>query len=132
MRKDHPTHGLAAGAVKQLLADGQTLCCLPRNIREFWNVCTRLTERNGLGFPHEVEEEEVRNIVSIFQLLDDGPDIHEEWRRMVSRHRVSGVQVQDCYIAASMAIHKVENILTFNTADFVRYPVTVIDPISVE
>ena len=36
-------------AIKLLLAAGEVVCVLPQNIAEFWNVCTRPSDKNGLG-----------------------------------------------------------------------------------
>ncbi len=38
------------------------------------------------------------------------------------KHSVSGVQVHDAKIVASMKAHDIENLLTFNAKDFKRYP----------
>ncbi len=43
-------HLEARNAVDKLLAQGNTLCLLLQNISEFWNVCTRPLDKNGLGF----------------------------------------------------------------------------------
>jgi len=37
------------------------------------------------------------------------------------QHSVLGVQVHDARLAASMIVHGVTNILTFNVADFSRF-----------
>jgi len=35
--------------MKTLHRQNCQLCLTPQNVREFWNVCTRPTEHNGLG-----------------------------------------------------------------------------------
>jgi predicted nucleic acid-binding protein len=49
---------------------------------------------------------------------------------LVSRYRVSGVRVHDARLVATMHVHRVEHLLTFNTSDFIRYQelVTVVAP----
>ena len=44
-----------------------------------------------------------------------------EWRRLVVNYGVSGVQVHDARLVATMLVHDVTHILTFNTQDFIRY-----------
>jgi predicted nucleic acid-binding protein len=54
-------------------------------------------------------------------LLPDTLDTHIEWRRLLVAHSISGVQVHDARLVASMHIHGVDRILTFTTRDFVRF-----------
>lgn len=68
----------------------------------------------------------------LFTLLPDTPEVHEEWRRLVIAHGVSGVQAHDARIAAAMRVHGLTQILTFNTRDFARYPgIVAFDPADV-
>jgi len=46
---------------------------------------------------------------------------YREWRRLILLYKVSGAQVHDARLAASMLVHGVQSILTFNTGDFARY-----------
>jgi predicted nucleic acid-binding protein len=54
-------------------------------------------------------------------LLPDIPAIHEEWRKLLVMHNVSGVQVHDARLVAAMRVYGVKRILTFNHRDFARY-----------
>ena len=124
----HAMHAVASSALAQIVSAGEELCIFPQNIREFRNVATRPAERNGLGFSIAQVEAEVVQIESAFKVLDDGLRVYREWRRLIWQHQVSGIQVHDCYIAAALRVRKIERILTFNTEDFSRYGVTVVDP----
>jgi hypothetical protein len=42
-------HGVAVAALDFLVRSGETVVIVPQNITEFWNVCTRPTDQNGLG-----------------------------------------------------------------------------------
>jgi len=128
--ESHHMHPTAVEAVDSLVDSGETLFYLPQNIRGFWNVCTRPIERNGLGLSHTQVEAEVLRIEAAFSLLEDGGAVYREWRRLVLQHKVSGVQVHDCYIAAAMKVHGINRILTFNASDFSRYGLVVINPYS--
>jgi predicted nucleic acid-binding protein len=55
------------------------------------------------------------------QFLPDSLAVHEEWRRLLVTHSVSGVQVHDARLVAAMRAHEVTRILTFNDKDFARY-----------
>ena len=54
-------------------------------------------------------------------MLPDSLAVHEEWRRLLVTHGVSGVQVHDARLAAAMRVHGVKRILTFNDRDFTRF-----------
>jgi predicted nucleic acid-binding protein len=54
-------------------------------------------------------------------LLADSLAVHEEWRKLLVTHGISGVQVHDARLVAAMRIHGVQRILTFNDKDFTRY-----------
>jgi predicted nucleic acid-binding protein len=82
---------------------------------------TRPVDRNGLGLTVPEAEREVRAIEHGMVLLPDNEAVYREWRRIVLLHNVSGVQVHDARLAASMVVHGVGHILTLNEADFSRF-----------
>jgi predicted nucleic acid-binding protein len=128
---DHPSHTAAVESVARLLSAGETVYCTPQNIAEFWNVATRPTENNGLGFSAAMAWGEVTNIERALTLLPDSPAAHDEWKRLVIEHGVLGAKVYDARLVAAMNVHGVTRILTFNTADFARYPIEAINPATV-
>ncbi|HKV48296.1 MAG TPA: hypothetical protein VJN69_09410 [Candidatus Acidoferrales bacterium] len=71
---------------------------------------------------------EIGALKRFFVLLPELP-LREEWERLVATYRVSGKNTHDARLAAAMAVHGVNSILTFNTDDFARYPgISVLDP----
>lgn len=46
---NHPQHKQASEALKKLKNQNAEFYILLQNISEFWNVCTRLKVKNGLG-----------------------------------------------------------------------------------
>ena len=44
-----------------------------------------------------------------------------EWRRLVVRHNVIGAKVHDTRLGATMKVHGLDRILTFNMQDSSRY-----------
>lgn len=77
VRADTQDH-ITREAVKRLAERGLTLCYTAQNIVEFWNVCTRPQQNNGLGLTPEQVEEEVKVIESTFLLLPESPLIYGE------------------------------------------------------
>jgi len=127
----HPHHAIAVESVARLLASGEPVHFTPQNIAEFWNVVTRPTASNGLGFSVAEALIEVEKIEAALILLPDMPSIFAEWKRLVVVHAVRGVKVHDARLVAAMNVHAVRRILTFDAGDFVRYGVEVLDPASV-
>jgi len=118
----HALHPDAAVAMRALLRSDQRVCITPQNVAEFWNVCTRPADRNGLGLSLAEVDREVSRLEGILVLLPDVPAIYGEWRRLVVSHSISGAQVYDARLVAAMNVYGVSRILTFNVQDFARYP----------
>lgn len=120
---------LAIAAVKALRTRGEAIVISPQNIVEFWSVTTRAVTFNGLGFSLERADRVARRLERLFRLVPDTPAIHTEWRQLVVTLGISGRQVYDARLAAVMRAHGIDRILTFNTADFLRYPgITAVHP----
>ena len=114
-------HSEAKNAVDKLLAQNFTLCILLQNVSEFWNVCTRPLDKNGLGFSIAQADAELSQIELVFDILPDTEEVYRNWRELVVNHSVSGVQVHDAKIVAAMKAHNIQNLLTFNAKHFKRY-----------
>jgi predicted nucleic acid-binding protein len=92
-----------------------------QNVAELWNVMTRPLNRNGIGLSIHEAEMQVRTIESEMQLLPDNSAVYKEWRNLVVKYGVVGVQVHDARLAAAMLVHRTQYILTFNVTDFARF-----------
>jgi len=125
---NHASHAAAVESVANLLGSGEPVCFTPQNISEFWNVITRPTASNGLGFSAFMAAAEVGKIELVLTLLPDAAVIYGEWKRLVTRHGVLGSKVHDARLVAAMNVHHVRRILTFNVADFARYNIEVLHP----
>jgi len=113
---------------------GDGLRVTPQNFVEFWNVATRPATRNGFGLTTHDAERRLHILERLFPLLPESPALYAEWRRLVVRFNVGGVQVHDARLVAAMKVGRLTHILTFNTADFGRYAVEgimAVDPASV-
>lgn len=117
----HPMHDDAVAAVSILLANDELVYVLAQNIVEFWNVCTRPADKNGLGFSIKQTNAEVTQIENLLTVIPDIPEVYTQWRRLVVQYSVSGIQVHDARIAAAMKAHAIKYIVTFNGVDFRRY-----------
>jgi predicted nucleic acid-binding protein len=116
-----PDYAIVESALDALARDGAILCYTSQNLAEFWNACTRPIARNGYGLSSQETDQRARLFEARLRLLPDGPSIHQEWRRLIVTHSVSGVQVYDARLVAAMRVHGVKRILTSNEKDFARY-----------
>jgi predicted nucleic acid-binding protein len=125
-----PNHPLICSAIQALLQQGEQICYTSKNLAEFWNVCTRPnTSRGGFGLSIEETNRRAKIIESYFKFLPNNAAVHAKWRQLIVDLSVCGVQVHDTNLVAAMLVHSVTQILTFNTADFKRFPgITVVHP----
>jgi predicted nucleic acid-binding protein len=125
----HPQHGPAVRSTDSLYQRGEQLCVVPQVLYEFWVVATRPVSANGLGLTAAEAATELTRLKGLFLLLSDGPTIYPEWERLVTAHQVTGKSAHDARLVAAMAAQGLTHLLTFNTADFARFPgIVVLDP----
>ncbi len=110
-------------AIRKLRGQNEIIYYTPQVLAEFWNVCTRpSTARGGFDLSVEQTNRRVAIIKKYFQILPDSLATFEEWQRLVLEHQVIGVQVHDAKLVASMVVHRVPDLITFNLNDFKRFP----------
>jgi len=125
----HPAQPVAQNRLLELRNSGETPFIFPQNLVEFWAVATRPIANNGLGWNIDRAEQELADLKTLFVVLPDTDAILPEWERLVVHHRVVGKQTHDARLVASMLVHGVTHLLTFNTNDFKRYDeITVVNP----
>jgi hypothetical protein len=66
VQQNHTMHGVAVAALDSLLRSGETVVIVPQKITEFWNVCTRPLDNNGLGLTPEETEKQVAKLEALF------------------------------------------------------------------
>jgi predicted nucleic acid-binding protein len=112
---------VAIAALHRLLTNREPIYFSPQVVAEFWNVATRPMAANGLGLDWIRAKTEVARMETVLTLLLDSPVIYDEWKRLVTDYRISGVKVHDARLVATMMVHGVRQLVTFNGADFVRF-----------
>jgi predicted nucleic acid-binding protein len=112
---DHPSHTLAVESIANLLTAGEPVYFTLQNISEFWNVVTRPAANNGLGFSVALALAELEKIGRFLTVLPDSPAVYGEWKRLVVRHGVLRSKVHDAKLVATMNVHGIRRMLTFNT-----------------
>ena len=121
VKPDDRDYPLVVSAIDAILQSGAVLCYTSQNVAEFWNTCTRPLDRNGYALSTQETDRRARLFEDKLQLLPDSVPVHQEWRKLLVTHNVSGVQVHDARLVAAMRVHGVKRVLTFNDRDFARY-----------
>ncbi len=128
-------HRAARQALERLALSTEVLYVAPQNLIEFWTVATRPTANNGLGLTPAQANNEILRFEAAFSIADDTPAIYPEWRRLVTTYNVTGLPSHDARLLAIMHVYGIENVLTFNAADFRRYVagegINIVDPTTV-
>lgn len=127
-----PQFPVVSRAIAKLEATGEELCIFPQNLYEFWATATRPLSANGFGWDIPTAQQVRDGLKVSFLLLPDQPGLFDEWESLVVTHQCHGKVSYDARIVAAMTTHALTRLLTFNTADFARYPgLTVLDPAAV-
>lgn len=71
-------HEEGATALNTLLQRNDEVCLSSQNLIEFWNVCTRPIERNGLGMTVAHADAKLTRLEGVFSVLPDTPAIYPE------------------------------------------------------
>lgn len=107
--------------MKVLFRRGYRLCIAKQSLLEAWVVATRPRDVNGFGYSAKFTAAGLSKTKRRFDLLADTDDIYGEWERLVLAYGVLGKTAYDARLVATMNIHRIRSILTFNVNDFKRY-----------
>jgi predicted nucleic acid-binding protein len=125
-------HPVAVSAMSKLRAAGEVLVIFPQNIYEFWSTATRPQTANGFGWDIPTTRRMCSHLKTNFLLLPDQSGLFDEWEMLVDQFQCHGKVSYDARIVAAMNTHSLTTLLTFNVADFARYPgLNVLDPATV-
>ncbi len=126
---------VARRAIHTLLAKPERLIIVPQNLYEFWAVATRKpgpppAGQNGLGMTPDQASQWLLFFQRRFVLLPDREELLRHWHSLVKTFGIKGLRSYDARLVAAMQCYGITRCLTFNTADFKVYPITLVDPAS--
>ena len=115
-----PQSELARGMLYDLLNASANLTISRQVVREYLAATTRPQSWTA---PLSMTEalKDVIWLTSLFTILEDGPAAMDELERLCRDVRLSGRQVHDANLVATMVAHGERRLLTFNPKDFRRY-----------
>jgi predicted nucleic acid-binding protein len=117
----HPQFQAADEAVTHLQSRKERLCVARQNLIEFRNVASRPLDKNGLGLSPADANLDLDIAEREFDVLAEDDLVYKVWRQLIAVKGVSGKQVHDTRLVASMLVYGITHLLTFNGADFRRF-----------
>ena len=122
-----PLHEPAIKALQWVIRHDQPAVAA-QSLYEFWVVATRPIKQNGLGWLPLRAASWVQACRRSCKFLPDDPRLFDVWATLVATHATKGKPAHDARLVAYMNVYAISSILTFNTGDFTRYGITVLDP----
>jgi predicted nucleic acid-binding protein len=107
-------------ALAHLEGEGTELCVNRQVLREYLVTTTR-PQADAASLALEVAVADVRRLIGIYTVLEDGPAVTKRLLELVARYPTRGKQVHDANLVATMLAHGVTRLLTFNAGDFRRF-----------
>ena len=115
-----PYHDIARTRLEHALQDYEPLRISRQIVREYLSVVTR-PQTWPVAITREEALDDVDRLIASFEILEDGPRVTESLITLCREVPVSGSQIHDANIVATMLARGERRLLTFNTADFRRY-----------
>ncbi|MCI5150221.1 MAG: PIN domain-containing protein [Candidatus Electrothrix sp. MAN1_4] len=117
---ESPFHQFARDAIERLEKESAELFISRQVLREYLATMTRpdmLTEE----LSRESVIEAVRNFEEDFTVFNDTSGVTEQLLELAETVSVSGKQIHDANIVATMLVNDVHELLTHNVSDFKRF-----------
>jgi len=122
----------ASRAFIELRRRGESLATTVQNLSEFWNVSTRPESANGYGLTTAETLTRLQYFERAFTILPESSQSYAIWKKLIVTHDVQGKMVHDTRLVSVMLSFGIRQMLTYNTADFARFPeITAIHPYDV-
>ena len=115
-----PNHEAARERLGRALSGHEPLRISRQVIREYLSVVTRPQTWTTAITPEDAIDDAGR-LIAGFQVLEDGPAVTRSLLDLCRSVPAKGRQMHDANIVATMLAYGERRLLTFNTADFLRY-----------
>ncbi len=115
-----PWYRKANQALKNAISSGVPLFISPQVLREYLSVATRSVTHEKTIPWGKINKNHLR-FQQAFKVLPEDTTTAQKLGEMVQKYHVSGKQVHDTNIVATMLVHGIQSILTHNVDDFNRY-----------
>lgn len=115
-----PRHRAANARLYDLHSRSEPLWVSRQTLREYLAVVTR---PQGLRRPlsSNVAVSDIRQFERLFAIAEDGEVVTSTLLDLVERFPVTGAQIHDANVVATMLTHGINRLLTDNVTDFTRF-----------
>ena len=115
-----PFQAAAAARLHALTVSGDEMWVSRQILREYLAATTRPA---AMTPPPPLANllADVTGFLGRFQVAEDGAAVTSELHRLLAVVACGGKQIHDANIVATMLAHGIPNLLTHNTADFIRF-----------
>lgn len=124
----NPWHREAREWLAELHGAGVKLCVTPQILREYLVVLTR-----GAIFETEFTTDEVLAILAALlqtlDVLDETSAVASMLRSLLERYPIRGKRIHDANLVATMSVHGVERLATYNQDDFRLFREITLEPL---
>lgn len=109
------------GPALRLLERRSKLVFSAQIVREYLVVATRPIEANGLGLALEPAMDNVAEFRHAIRLLPEEKPLLPALLELLREAPVQGKAIHDALVVATMRVHRISELVTFNAADFARF-----------
>ena len=117
---ESPDHEIAVDRLERVVQSREPVRISRQIMREYLSVVTR-PQTWPVAITREEALDDVQRMISVLDVLEDGPEVTATLVRLCREVPVGGRQIHDANIVATMLAHGERRLLTFNTADFRRF-----------
>ena len=111
-------HLQARAVLARLEQDGAKLWISRQVLREYLATVTRPGPAGVPAMTRAMAATAVEGFIGAYQIAEEGPQTTARLLDLVRTIPMGGKQVHDANIAATMLVHGIRRLLTFNVADF--------------
>jgi len=114
-------HTAALAALNDWPAAGVTLYTSEQILREYLAVATRPVRHNGLGMGQADAVANVRTLRGRLRMMTEHEKVADRLLELLDGTGCTGKQVHDANVVATMLVHGVGALVTYNRDDFARF-----------
>nr|WP_165455406.1 PIN domain-containing protein [Hansschlegelia quercus] len=115
-----PFHASAVSLLASVGDRGLKACLSQQVLREYYGAVTR-PQAEGPALDPSTAAIRIATFRAEFEVLANGAAVMDRLIDLVAAYRVSGKQIHDANIVATMITHGVRRLATFNPSDFRRF-----------
>ena len=119
-RTNAPLHRSAMTALSRLHLEKSALWLSQQVLREYLAASTR-PQSTGPSLAMAAAVADVQQFRNRFNIAEDSPEVLDRLLLLLTAHRVSGKQVHDANLVATMLVSGVRRLVTYNSGDFHRF-----------